>query len=133
MGRLKRAWDISVIELRDEADSYSSEAGRLAVLEREGERIRNCLKPLDVGISLDARGKLAEKPFFSDLVGKMAFERRPLVFIIGGYLGIADSVLRQTKYNVSLSELTFTHRLARLILLEILCGVAETSESWHLL
>jgi len=129
MGRLKREWDISIIEVPDEADSYSGEAGRLAVLEREGERIRNCLKPQDVWVSLDARGKLAEKPFFSDLVGKTAFERRPLVFIVGGCLGIADSVLRKTKYKVSLSELTFTHRLARLMLLEILCGVAETSES----
>jgi len=125
MGRLKKVWDISVIELPDESDSYSSEARRLAVLEREGERIQNCLKPLDVIVSLDARGKLAKKPFFCDLVGKTAFERRSLVFIVGGSLGIADSVLRQTKYRVSLSELTFTHRLARLLLLEILCGVME--------
>jgi len=125
MGRLKKLWDISVIELPDEADSYTSEAGRLAVLEREGERIQSCFRPLDVRVALDVRGKMAGKPFFSELLGRAAFEQRSLVFIIGGCLGIADSVLRQTKYKVSLSELTYTHRLARLLLFEILCGVME--------
>jgi len=125
MGHLKKSWDISVIELPDEADSFTSEAGRLAVLEREGGRIKSCFEPSDVRVALDIRGKLAGKPFFSEIISKTAFERRPLVFIVGGCLGIADSVLRQTKYKISLSELTFTHRLARLLLLEILCGVME--------
>jgi len=125
MGRLKKLWDISIIELPDEADSYTSEAGRLAVLEREGERIQSCFKPLDVRVALDIGGKMAGKPFFSELLGKTAFEQRPLVFIVGGCLGLADSVLQQTKYKLSLSDLTFTHRLARLLLLEILCDVME--------
>jgi 23S rRNA (pseudouridine1915-N3)-methyltransferase len=126
---LTKLWDVSIIELSDEADSNVGEAERLALLEREGMRIQSCFNPSDISVALDVRGKLAKEPFFYELIDKVAFELRPLVFIIGGSLGISDSVLRQTKYKVSLSELTYTHRLARLLLLEILCGVAETSKN----
>ncbi|MDR2649593.1 MAG: 23S rRNA (pseudouridine(1915)-N(3))-methyltransferase RlmH [Clostridiales bacterium] len=122
---LARLWpysDISVIELPDEpAAENLSDSERLGVLAREGGRILNCVNPFDIKASMAVEGRLADLPFLRELINKTAFERRRLDFIIGGSLGLADRVLQQSDYKVSLSKLTFTHRLTRLLLFEILC------------
>ncbi len=42
----------------------------------------------------------------------------PIIFIVGGPLGLSSSVLEQCHWTVSLSRMTFPHPLVRLILLE---------------
>jgi len=122
LNRLRPVYDISVIELPDEpAPDHLSAAGRQAVLACEGRRILNRLTPLSIKASLAVDGRLADLSFFCDLINKARFENRRLEFIIGGSLGLSDSVLRQSDYKISLSRLTFPHRLSRLLLLEILC------------
>jgi 23S rRNA (pseudouridine1915-N3)-methyltransferase len=41
-----------------------------------------------------------------------------ITFIIGGDLGLSDGVLEQCDFRLSLSPMTFTHQMVRLILLE---------------
>jgi 23S rRNA (pseudouridine1915-N3)-methyltransferase len=43
---------------------------------------------------------------------------RKLVFLIGGAFGLDESVLEKADFKWSLSQLTFPHQLARLILAE---------------
>jgi len=122
IGKLKTAYDISVVELPDEpAPDSLSAAGRLAVAEREGQRVIGRFKPLNIRASLTPEGRLADLSFFSELICRACEANRGVDFIIGGSLGLADSVLRQSDYRVSLSGMTFPHRLTRLLLLEILC------------
>jgi len=43
---------------------------------------------------------------------------RPLAFLVGGHWGLADALLAAADEQLSLSRLTMTHELARLVLLE---------------
>jgi len=45
-----------------------------------------------------------------------------LVFLIGGSNGLAPDLLRSCRERILLSQMTFTHQMARLILLEILAN-----------
>ena len=122
--QLQKVCSLTVTELPDEpAPEYLSDSGRLAILADEGARILNCLKASDIKAVLAIEGRLEDLSFFSDLIKKAAFERRRLDFIIGGSLGLSESVLLKSDYKISLSRLTFPHRLTRLLLLEILCQV----------
>jgi 23S rRNA (pseudouridine1915-N3)-methyltransferase len=43
---------------------------------------------------------------------------RPPAFVIGGFLGLADRITEGADLRLSLSRLTFSHELSRVILLE---------------
>jgi len=119
--RLNSLYDLSVVELPGEpAPDHLSAAGRRAVLDREGGRVISRFMPLHIKAALAIEGKLADRYFFRDLIDKAAIENRCVDFIIGGSLGLSESVLRQSDYKISLSRLTFPHRLSRLLLMEIL-------------
>ena len=70
-------------------------------------------------IALDSRGQqLGSKKFaafLSDLERKSV---QTVSFIIGGPLGLADEQLRKADTILSLSAMTYTHDMTRLILLE---------------
>jgi len=124
ISRLKLKYNISVIELPDEpAPDNLSAAGRQAVLVCEGKRVTSRLTSSNITASLAIDGKPANLSFFCGLMEKAAAENRCVDFVIGGSLGLADSVLRQSDYRISLSALTFPHRLARLLLLEVLNNI----------
>ncbi len=43
---------------------------------------------------------------------------RPVVFVVGGFLGLADRILRRAQKRLSLSRMTLSHELCRVVLLE---------------
>jgi 23S rRNA (pseudouridine1915-N3)-methyltransferase len=43
---------------------------------------------------------------------------QPLAFVVGGFLGLADRIRDKADMTMSLSRLTFSHELARVMLLE---------------
>lgn len=45
-------------------------------------------------------------------------ERQSMIFIIGGASGHGDAVIKRAHFKLSLSELTYPHKLARLLLVE---------------
>ena len=64
------------------------------------------------GISLDS-------PVLAKKIDSLATQgHSSLCFIIGGSLGLDDSVLKMADLKLSFSSLTFPHQLMRLILLE---------------
>ena len=66
-------------------------------------------------VLLDRRGlKMTSEKFagWLDLVGRDVF------FVIGGTLGFSDEVLAKPFRKIALSDMTFTHEMARLILVE---------------
>lgn len=82
-------------------------------------------------IALDVQGK----PFTSEEFSRFLFSKwgaRPC-FIIGGAEGLQPTILAHAKYRFSLSSLTFTHQMVRLILVEQLYRALEIEEgsSYH--
>jgi 23S rRNA (pseudouridine1915-N3)-methyltransferase len=70
-------------------------------------------------VALDARGESLSSEALADQLAVLPHEgKRRVSFIIGGPLGLADAVLSRADLRLSLSGMTFPHRLARVILLE---------------
>ncbi len=70
-------------------------------------------------IALTDKGKQRDTPAFAKMLETLQIKSGGVVsFIIGGAYGLDDSVLNKADHVLSLSSLTFSHQLVRLILLE---------------
>jgi len=101
--------------------------------EQEGELILRQLQPSDTVVLLDERGNERRSVDYAAwLSGKMQTARR-LVFIIGGPYGFSDAVYKRANELVSLSRMTFSHQMVRLIFAEQLyraCTIIK-GEPYH--
>lgn len=86
--------------------------------QEESARIMDVLKDDDVVIAMDARGKQLRSEKFADLLKEEGSSGRRLRFVIGGTAGLRDEVLKRAATVVSLSDMTFPHELARVMILE---------------
>lgn len=87
--------------------------------EKEGELILAKITPTDHLILLDENGKTFNSVGFSDfLQKKMNAGIKTLVFVIGGPYGFSETVYKQAVGKVSLSEMTFSHQMVRLFIIE---------------
>lgn len=87
--------------------------------EKEGELILSKITPTDQLILLDENGKSFSSVGFSDyLQKKMNSGVKTLVFVIGGPYGFSDVVYQKANGKVSLSEMTFSHQMVRLFVVE---------------
>ena len=87
--------------------------------EKEGELILAKIGPTDQLILLDENGKTFSSVGFSDyLQKKMNAGIKTLVFVIGGPYGFSETVYQKAHGKVSLSEMTFSHQMVRLFVIE---------------
>jgi 23S rRNA (pseudouridine1915-N3)-methyltransferase len=87
--------------------------------EKEGELILAKISPTDQLILLDENGKTYSSVGFSDyLQKKMNAGIKTLVFVIGGPYGFSETVYQKAQGKVSLSEMTFSHQMVRLFVIE---------------
>jgi 23S rRNA (pseudouridine1915-N3)-methyltransferase len=87
--------------------------------EKEGELILSKITPTDHLILLDENGKTFNSVGFSDfLQKKMNAGIKTLVFVIGGPYGFSETVYQKAQGKVSLSEMTFSHQMVRLFVIE---------------
>ena len=114
----KRLGHFCELSLREVQPVQSETAkGRLASL--EGERLLARVDASDHVVLLDSTGKsLTTERFAAWLCKHRDHSTRNLVFVIGGHEGISESVKRRADFCISLSQLTFTHEMARCLLLE---------------
>ena len=86
---------------------------------KEAAIVMEWLREGDYLVALDERGKPFSSEGLADFLQASANERvKNLVFLIGGVLGLDDSILKRADHTWSLSKLTFPHQLVRLILAE---------------
>ena len=77
------------------------------------------LETSDRIVALDPKGKSWTSETFAKFIQQhMVSDSRRLTFVIGDYAGLPDSVKKQADVLWSLSPLTFTHDLTRVLLLE---------------
>lgn len=86
---------------------------------KEGQLILNKLSPTDYLILLDENGKEFSSIGFSEfLQKKMNSGLKTIVFVIGGPYGFSDEVYQKAEGKVSLSQMTFSHQMIRLFVIE---------------
>ncbi|WP_438965646.1 23S rRNA (pseudouridine(1915)-N(3))-methyltransferase RlmH [Flavobacterium sp.] len=87
--------------------------------EKEGELILSKIVPTDNLILLDENGKTFSSVGFSEfLQKKMNAGIKTLVFVIGGPYGFSETVYQKANGKVALSEMTFSHQMVRLFVIE---------------
>ncbi len=87
--------------------------------EKEGELILSKLAATDQLILLDENGTTFSSIGFSEyLQKKMNAGIKTLVFVIGGPYGFSDEFYKKAQGKVSLSEMTFSHQMVRLFVIE---------------
>ncbi len=141
--RLKPYVKVSITEVADEtmAPSVTSEQ----VLAREAIRIQAYMDKAGYTVALSERGEVMDSVQFAKRLGeRLGLDctgislgksgggsgvnplnggmrnqaSGPMMFMVGGALGLAPTVLNQADWVVSLSPMTYPHQLVRLILLE---------------
>ncbi len=94
------------------------------VMAMEAEKILSFLKSDDHAVLLDEHGRSFSTVEMADWLRKtMTLPRKRIVFIIGGPWGFAPSVTARADTVVSLSKLTFSHQVVRLLFAEQLYRV----------
>jgi 23S rRNA (pseudouridine1915-N3)-methyltransferase len=87
--------------------------------EKEGEQILARLSATDQLVLLDENGKTFSSVGFSDyLQKKMNAGIKTLVLVIGGPYGFSEEVYAKAQGKISLSEMTFSHQMVRLFVIE---------------
>lgn len=87
--------------------------------EKEGELILKSLQAGDHLVLLDEKGKeFTSMQFAAYLEKKMHTVPKRLVFVIGGPYGFSEAVYRASSEKISLSKMTFSHQMIRLIFTE---------------
>ncbi|WP_396147223.1 23S rRNA (pseudouridine(1915)-N(3))-methyltransferase RlmH [Flavobacterium sp.] len=87
--------------------------------EKEGELILSKISATEQLILMDENGSTFSSVAFSDyLQKKMNGGIKTLVFVIGGPYGFSEEVYKKAQGKVSLSEMTFSHQMVRLFVIE---------------
>lgn len=118
--RLSRYCKLVITEVPDEkTPDHSSITEAEKIKEKEGQRILKYVKEDAFLIALEIQGKKLNSVEFAEKIELLGIQGESnLVFVIGGSLGLHESVLKRADELLSFSEMTFPHQLMRVILLE---------------
>lgn len=115
--RINRYAKCSVIEIPDVKNR-----GKISINElrkAESEKILSKISEKDEIILLDEKGKNFNSVEFADFINKynMRANIQP-VFIVGGAWGFDDKLIKKAKLKISLSKMTFSHQIVRVLFAE---------------
>jgi len=108
-------FEIVVLPALKQASKLSQEE----LKKQEGDLLLKTFDPKSLVCLLDERGKKYNSIQFASQLDAWALAgRSQLDFVIGGAFGFSDAVYQRAEAQLSLSEMTFSHQLIRLIFLE---------------
>lgn len=118
--RLSRYCKLEIIEVADEkTPDNAGMAIEEQIKQKEAERILNRINHDTYVITLEILGEEMDSVSFSNMLQKLSVSgKSQIVFVIGGSLGLHESVTRRSDRRVSFSPMTFPHQLMRVILCE---------------
>lgn len=132
--RLSKYCVLNIVELPDEKlpnklnDSLISD-----VKEKESNSILSHIKKDSYVIALDLKGKNYTSEEFSEKIENISLTSSHITFLIGGTLGMSNTLLQSCKELLCFSKMTFPHPLIRVFLLEQLFRAFKISnnENYH--
>ena len=109
ISRIEHFLPLSIVEVKDPEGGVDAQAGKILAALDASDRV----------VVLDPKGKSWSSQQLAGFVQThMNSDSRRLTFVIGGHLGLSEKVKKHADIQWSLSPLTFTHDLTRVILLE---------------
>ena len=83
-----------------------------------GKKIKSIITPNNYIVSLEENGQAMNTLTYANFLKKKMEDFDSIIFLVGDAYGIPKSLLSKSNYSLSLSGMTFTHLIARLILVE---------------
>ena len=118
--RLGGFCDLKIIEVIQQQLPSNPSSGQIeAALSTEADEILSKIPKGSQVVTLCIEGKLFSSEELSDIVEKNAdLGVGSMTFIIGGSFGLSDTIKNVSQIRLSMSKMTFPHRMARIMLLE---------------
>lgn len=118
--RLSRYCKLEIIEVADEkTPDKASETEEEQIKQKEADRILKNIREDSYCIALVIEGKKMDSVSLARNIERLGLNGKSnIVFVIGGSLGLHQSVLKRADDKLSFSDMTFPHQLMRVILLE---------------
>lgn len=114
--RLSRFVQVEIVNLKDSSPKSIPDQ---VFKQQEADRLLDRIKQPAYVVALDTTGREIDSPGLAELIADWENNGLQTVyFLIGGHLGLHEDVLGKADLVLSLSRLTFTHEMSRLILLE---------------
>lgn len=133
--RLSRFCKIEITEVSEEKVPESlSPVEEEQVKKKEANKIKNALAKNTFVIVLDLQGEQPTSQQLSkNLSTWMLQGKSHITFILGGSIGLDRRLVKESDYNLCLSNMTFPHQVARVILLEQIyrCFKILSNETYH--
>ena len=118
--RLSRYCKMEIVELADEkTPDKASPLEEEQIKQKEGERILAKIKEDAYVVTLEILGETMDSVSFGQLIERTGLAGKSHIqFVIGGSLGLHQSVSARANQKISFSKMTFPHQLMRVILCE---------------
>ena len=118
--RLSRYTKLDIIEVQDEKTGENmSSVEEDSVKKKEAERLLTHIPDDAYVIALAIEGKELTSVQLSEYIEKLGISGKShTIFVIGGSLGLHESVMKRADMSLSFGRMTFPHQLMRVILLE---------------
>ena len=118
--RMRPYGGITITELNEsKIGDKPSDADRKQVVDDEGERLLKAVPKNAYTVLLDVYGKTMSSEDLAKTVAKLEVDGvSDMAFIIGGAFGVSEALRQSVNYKLSLSPMTFTHQMVRLLLVE---------------
>lgn len=113
--RIQRYAAFTMISVQEARKGLNREQQKI----EEGQIILKKITPDDFLILLDEKGKEFDSVQFASFIEKhMVQSTKSMVFVIGGPYGFSNDIYERANFKLSLSKMTFSHQLIRLIFTE---------------
>jgi 23S rRNA (pseudouridine1915-N3)-methyltransferase len=111
---------LDIIEIDEAVLAKNASDADIEILKnKESDKILSLISPSHHLVLLDLTGKYLSSTDFSDYIFKQyVLGNSDITFVIGGSHGVSDSLRKRADFRLKLSEMTFPHQIARLLLIE---------------
>lgn len=117
--RIKMSEDLEIIEIIDEKlNNKMSDAEIIKVLKNEEIKILEKIDKRDFVVALAIKGDISTTKILEKTMNYCKSNNKDIVFIIGSSFGLSSGVYQRADKQISFSNMTFTHQMMRMLLLE---------------
>lgn len=114
LDRIKRFAAHEVSELKEQGSGDEKR-----VIAAESVKLLAAIEKDDFVVLLDERGREMSSPQLAEFISARQQDGiKRLAFVIGGFAGVSDELRQRANLQLSLSRMTLTHELARVVLTE---------------
>jgi 23S rRNA (pseudouridine1915-N3)-methyltransferase len=117
LNRIKHFFPIEVIETAPQRGRQSE--NDVAIMRADSARLLAAIPAQGHVVALDERGRSIDSLKFASWLERLTIDQpHGVTFVMGGDVGLDDSVRHRADYVLSLSAMTLPHQMARAVLLE---------------